>query len=59
MIKEFVTNFYIIYDDGQREDFAEKSTALRRAAALIKFKKSVVKVYDKQGNFIKSFDGRR
>jgi hypothetical protein len=54
----FITTYFITYDDGQREDFAKKSDALRRAAALTKFKKGVVKVYDNQGNFIKSFDGR-
>lgn len=58
MTKEFVVKFYILYDGGQREDFAEKSDALRRAAALTKFKKGIVKVYDKRGQFIKSFDGR-
>lgn len=51
------TNFFIQYDD-QREDFEEKHEALRRAAALSKFKKAVIKVYDKHGTFIKSFDGR-
>lgn len=59
MTKYFYPNYYIIYDDGQREDFVEKSDALRRAAALTKFKQAVVKVYDKRGNFIKSFDGRK
>lgn len=53
-----MTNFFVLYDDGKREYFSEKNVALRRAAALIKFKKAVIKVYDKQGNFIKSFDGR-
>ena len=51
-------NFYIVYDDGQKEFFYNKVEALRRAAALVKFKKAVVKVYDKNGTFIKSFDGR-
>lgn len=50
-------NFFIQYDD-QREEFEEKHGALRRAAALSKFKKAVIKVYNKQGTFIKSFDGR-
>jgi hypothetical protein len=53
-----MSNFYVLHDDGEREFFAEKSAALRRAAALVKFKKAVIKVYDKHGNFIKSFDGR-
>jgi hypothetical protein len=52
-------NFYIVYEDGQREYFVNKVQALRRAAALIKFKKAVIKVYDKHGKFIKSFDGRK
>lgn len=51
-------NFFVLHDDGKREYFSEKSLALRRAAALVKFKKAVIKVYDKHGNFIKSFDGR-
>ena len=51
-------NFYITYDGDQREYFDEKSAAIRRAAALVKFKKGVVKVFDKNGKFIKSFDGR-
>lgn len=50
-------NFYILYD-STREDFASKGEALRRAAALVKFKKAVIKVYDNKGTFIKSFDGR-
>ena len=58
MTKYFYPNYYITYGNGEREEFAEKSEALRRAAALTRFKKSVVKVYDKRGNFIKSFDGR-
>jgi hypothetical protein len=53
-----MSKFYILYDTGTREDFTEKSAALRRAAALVKFKKGVVKVFDKNGQFIKSFDGR-
>lgn len=53
-----MSNFFVLHEDGKREYFDEKSLALRRAAALIKFKKAVIKVYDKQGNFIKSFDGR-
>lgn len=51
-------NFYIVYDDGKKEYFYNKVETLRRAAALVKFHKGVVKVYDKHGNFIKSFDGR-
>lgn len=50
-------NFYIIYN-GQKESFTNKPEALRRAAALKKFNKCVIKVYDKHGTFIKSFDGR-
>jgi hypothetical protein len=50
--------FFVLHDDGQKEYFEEKHYALRRAAALTKFKKAVIKVYDKHGNFIKSFDGR-
>lgn len=53
-----MTHYFILYDNGTREYFTEKSAALRRAAALVKFKKAVIKVYDKNGNFIKSFDGR-
>lgn len=54
-----MSNFFVLHDDGKREFFEEKSSALRRAAALVKFKKAVIAVYDKQGNFIKSFDGRK
>lgn len=53
-----MSNFYVLHDDSKKEYFDEKSDALRRAAALVKFKKAVIKVYDKQGSFIKSFDGR-
>lgn len=53
-----MSNFYVLHDDGTKEYFDVKGKALRRAAALVKFKKAVIKVYDKQGNFIKSFDGR-
>lgn len=52
-----MTNFFIRYD-GKIEDFDSKTEALRRAAALARFKKAVIKVYDKRGTFIKSFDGR-
>lgn len=51
-------NYYLTYDNGNKESFDDKSSALRRAAALAKFMKGVVKVYDKSGKFIKSFDGR-
>jgi hypothetical protein len=51
-------NFYIVYDGNKKEHFVNKVEALRRAAALKKFNKSVIKVYDKHGTFIKSFDGR-
>lgn len=54
-----MTNFFVLHDDGEREYFNEKHEALRRAAALVKFKKAVIKVYDKHGEFIKSFDGRK
>jgi hypothetical protein len=57
-IRRKMKNYYITYDNGKREYFDEKGAALRRAAALVKFKKGVVKVYDKHGQFIKSFDGR-
>jgi len=50
--------YFILYDGSKREYFSEKSVALRRAAALKRFTKGVIKVYDKHGNFIKSFDGR-
>lgn len=53
-----MSNFFVLHDDGKREYFDEKSLALRRAAALTKFKKAVITVYDKHGKFIKSFDGR-
>ena len=53
-----MSNFFVLHDDGKREFFSEKSDALRRAAALVKFKKAVIGVYDKHGKFIKSFDGR-
>lgn len=55
---DIMSNFFVQHDDGKKEYFSEKSLALRRAAALVKFKKAVIKVYDKHGNFIKSFDGR-
>ena len=54
-----MTKFFVLHDDGKREYFEEKSSALRRAAALTKFKKAVISVYDKDGRFIKSFDGRK
>ena len=51
-------NFYIHYNGNEREYYVNKGSALRRAAALAKFTKAVIKVYDKNGNFIKSFDER-
>ena len=54
-----MNNFFVLHDDGEREYFDEKMDALRRAAALVKFKKAVISVYDKHGKFIKSFDGRK
>lgn len=53
-----MSNFFILYDNGRREYFDNKGAALRRAAALVKFKKAIIKVYDPEGKFIKSFDGR-
>ena len=53
-----MSNFFVLHDDGKREFFEKKGDALRRAAALTKFKKAVIGVYDKHGKFIKSFDGR-
>ena len=50
--------YFVLHDDGTREYFDEKYAALRRAAALTKFKRAVIRVYDERGNFIKSFDGR-
>lgn len=50
--------FYITYDDGKREEFDTKGAALRRGAALAKFKKGIIKVYNTRGIFVKSFDGR-
>lgn len=42
-----------------REVYDTKAEALRRGAALIKFYKGVVKIYDGHGKFVKSFDGRK
>lgn len=50
--------YYVRYGNGLQELYSNKSAALRRAAALAKFYKGVVKVYDKNANFVKSFDGR-
>lgn len=54
-----MNNFFVLHDDGKKEYFDEKHSALRRAAALVKFKRAVITVYDKNGKFIKSFDGRK
>lgn len=49
-------NYYVEWDF--REKFEKKSDALRRAAAIAKFYRGVVKVYYRDV-FIKSFDGRK
>lgn len=51
--------YFVLHDDGTKEEFDEKHAALRRAAALTKFKRAVIKVYNQHGHFIKSFDGRK
>lgn len=48
--------YTVEYD--MREEFDTKAEALRRAAALVKFYRGVVKVYYGD-QFIKSFDGRK
>lgn len=53
-------HYIINAGNGDRiETLRNKAEALRRAAALTKFYKGVVKVYDSNGRFIKSFDGRK
>lgn len=48
-------NYTVEWDHIER--FATKAEALRRAAAIVKFYRGVVKVYHKD-QFVKSFDGR-
>jgi hypothetical protein len=52
---------YEITEGGQelRNIVTTKAEALRYAAASAKWRKSVVVVRDAQGEFIKSFDGRK
>jgi hypothetical protein len=41
------------------EKYQTRAEALRRAAAVSKFYDGVVRVFDPQGQFVKSFDGRK
>lgn len=52
-------SLYTITYPPDQETALIKVSALRRAAAIAKFYKGIVKVYDSHRHFVKSFDGRK